>query len=147
MNYGFPYTSLHEYLETVLSTMDNPSHQQIKEAKRAYWKHYYKVYRRNQRQVRKEYTLGFGADALKRIQQKKGKLSVSKFLYLVIDRELQSNEVVCNNREVLSSLHQHLMELITLVEELLDSDGSKAIDGILERLDVLEEQVEQFINS
>jgi hypothetical protein len=71
MNSSFPYTSLHDYLDAVLSQIENPNHQQIKEAKREYWKQYYTYYRKQKRQIRKEYTLGFHPEVLKQIQQKK----------------------------------------------------------------------------
>ncbi|MDG5490604.1 hypothetical protein [Psychroserpens sp. SPM9] len=143
---AFPYKSVHEYLEEELSLVPNPSHEQIKEVKQAYWKRYYKYYRRQKRKVRKEFTLGFDRERLQLIDTKRGELSISKFLYQIIDRELESNENLFHNQEQLSQLDLQLMKLISLTEELLDNEDSEMINQILERLEKLEQSFEQVIN-
>lgn len=143
---GFPYKSVHEYLDKVLILVPNPSHEQIKEVKQAYWKLYYRHYRQQKRKTRKEFTLGFNKQRLQVINDKKGALSESKFLYLIIDRELESRAPIFNNEEQLSELHLKLMRLISLVEELLDNETTDNINKILERLETLENSFENFIN-
>ncbi|WP_299223839.1 hypothetical protein [uncultured Psychroserpens sp.] len=143
---AFPYKSVHEYLEEELSLVSNPSHEKVKKTKRTYWKRYYKNYRRQKRNLRKEFTLGFDKERLQLIDTKRGELSISKFLYQIIDRELESNDNLFNNQEQLSKLHLQLMKLISLTEELLDNVNSELIHQILERFETLEESFEQFIN-
>jgi len=143
---AFPYKSVHEYLDDVLSSVSNPSYEQIKLTKLDYWKCYYTHYRKQKRKTRKEFTLGFDKERLKLINDKKGTLTVSKFLYLIIDRELESNDVIFNDKEQLSELYLLLMKLISSVEELLDNDASKSVTEILYRLENLEETFSQFIN-
>ncbi|MCK8479054.1 hypothetical protein [Psychroserpens algicola] len=145
-NEAFPYKSVHEYIEEELTLVSNPSHEQIRKTKQAYWKRYYKHYRRQRRNIRKEFTLGFDKERLQLIDTKRGELSISKFLYLIIDRELESNETLFNNQEQLSELHLQLMKLISLTEELLDNVNSELIHQILERLETLEKSFEQVIN-
>lgn len=143
MNKQFPYTSLHNYLDAELSHLDNPSHQQIKQAKREYWKQYYAHYRRDKRKIRKEYTLGFDANALKQIQQKKGKLTVSQFLYQTIEQAISNNPIPLQDTSVLGSIDRQLMHLIDLMEELLSSNSNELNEQILEQIEALEMQFSQ----
>jgi hypothetical protein len=76
---SFEYTSVHQYLDCVLQNNPNASHNQIKEAKKAYWKLYYSHYRKQKRKKRKEFTLGFYNEQLDKIDIKRGELTVSKF--------------------------------------------------------------------
>ena len=143
----FKYHSLHQYLDEVLGNIPDPTHLQIKEVKRAYWKLYYRRYRSEKRKVRKEFTLGFDRDTIYRIEQKKGSLGVSKFLYLIIETHLSSDKVSSFDREILAELHLKLMELIGLIEELLDSGGTMVPSDILERLETVERSFSQLIDT
>lgn len=143
MSKTFPYTSLHDYLDTKLSKIDNPTHSQIKEVKREYWKQYYTHYRRQKRKVRKEYTLGFTSEYLKQINNKKGKLSVSEFLYRTIEQAIGNNPLPLQNTSILGSIDRQLMHLIDLMEELLASNSNELNEQILEHIEVLEEQFSQ----
>lgn len=143
----FKYNSVHDYLESVLSTISNPTHLQIKEAKREYWKQYYTHYRQGKRQIRKEFTLGFEKHLLQVIHRKKGTLSVSKFLYQLIDKALASSESTFYNTELVAELHLKLMQLISLIEELLDNENTEINEDVIERLDILEHTFSQLINS
>lgn len=147
MNNTFPYTSLHDYLDAKLSHIDNPTHNQIKEAKREYWKQYYTHYRRQKRKVRKEYTLGFTPDSLKQIKDKKGKLSVSQFLYRTIEQAISSNPIPFQDTSVLGSIDRQLMHLIDLMEELLASNSNTLNEQVLEQIEVLEQQFSQTFKS
>ncbi|WP_299111990.1 hypothetical protein [uncultured Winogradskyella sp.] len=140
------HTSLHTYLDEKLCNVDNPSNELIIKLKKDYWKLYYRHYRRHRRKFKKEFTLGFDREYLQLIQEKRGAMGVSEFLYLIVDRELRSDEPLFNDVQLQSELSQQLMELIALVEELLDNDRPKVITDILERLEVLEESFSQFIN-
>ncbi len=143
MNKTFPYTSLHDYLETKLSQIDNPIHSQIKEIKREYWKQYYTYYRRQKRKIRKEYTLGFTPEYLKQIKDKKGKLSVSEFLYRTIEQAIGNNPLPVQDTSVLGNIDRQLTHLIDLMEELLASNSNELSEQILEHIEVLEEQFSQ----
>ena len=144
---NFKYSSLHDYLETVLRLIPNPTHTQIKQAKKEYWKLYYLDYRREKRKVRKEFTLGFNKQRLQAIHHKKGTLSVSKFLYQLIDRELTSEGKPLYDTDQLAELHLKLMQLIGLIEALLEIGDSELNEELLERLEVLEHSFSQLINS
>ena len=143
----FKYKSLHEYLESVLKPIPDPTHAQIKEAKREYWKLYYLHYRREKRKIRKEFTLAFNRKNLSLIHAKKGNQSVSQFLYQIIHREISSETIPSLNTEELAELHLKLMQIITLVEELLESNNKEVNEEVLERLETLEDSFSQFINS
>ncbi len=141
MKTKFPYTSLHHYLDTVLSSIDNPSRQQIKDAKRDYWKLYYKFYRREKRKYRKEFTLGFKTDELHKIKNKKGKLSVSEYLYQTIEQSLQDpSKPIVNNSKLLCSIDKQLMELVDLLEDVIVSGSNKLNTSVLEKIEHLENQ-------
>lgn len=138
MNKTFPYTSLHDYLDTALSHIDNPSHQEIKQAKRDYWKQYYSHYRRQKRIVRKEYTLGFDAGSLKELQQKKGDLSVSQFLYQIVEQAIDGKHPTVQDKTLLGNIDRQLMQLINLLEDLLASEHTELNEQVLEQIENLE---------
>lgn len=138
MNKTFPYTSLHDYLDTALSHIDNPSHQEIKQAKRDYWKQYYTHYRRQKRIVRKEYTLGFDAGSLKQLQQKKGDLSVSQFLYQIVEQAIDGKHPTVQDKTLLGNIDRQLMQLINLLEDLLVSEHTELNEQVLEQIENLE---------
>jgi hypothetical protein len=142
---SFPYRSLHEYLDDVLSGIIDPGHETIKQAKKDYWKLYYRHYRQQRRKVRKEFTLSFDLERLSAINLKKGNLGTSEFLYLIVDRELRSSEPLFNDDRLIAELDQLLMKLIALVEELLDDGRPESISDILDRLEKLETSFSQFI--
>lgn len=143
----FPYTSLHDYLDTMLSHIENPSHGQIKQAKRNYWKLYHTHYRRQKRKVRREFTLGFGPDVLERILQKKGDLSVSLFLYRAVEQAIGNGHSVPGDREVLGRVDRQLMHLIDLIEDLLASEKTGLDGQVLEKIEALEMQFSQILKS
>ena len=68
----FSFSSLHEYLDCAFKDNPNPSWDEIKNAKKEYWKIYYKHYRREKRIKRKEFSLGFYPKQLQLIHQKRG---------------------------------------------------------------------------
>lgn len=142
---SFEYTSVHQYLDCVLQNNPNASHNQIKEAKKAYWKLYYSHYRKQKRKNRKEFTLGFYNVQLDEIDKKRGKLSVSKFLYHTIERELVSETQPENMVEEIAEIHLELMHLIAMVEEFLDETESDEIISILEELEKFERSFSQIL--
>lgn len=144
---SFTYTSLHQYLETVLKDVSNPTNAEVKQAKRTYWKLYYTYYRKEKRKIRKEFTLGFSMERLQEIHQKRGTQSVSEFLYQSIDKELQSENDFFYNTDVLSALHLQLMQLITLIEELLDTNENEDVTEVLERLEQVENSFSELIKT
>ena len=143
---SFKYTSLHQYLDCALKNNPNTSHAEVKEAKREYWKLYYTYYRKEKRTSRKEFTLGFYPNQLQQIHLKRGSQTVSKFLYEAINRELKLEKEMAFDAETLSEIHLQLMQLISLVEELLDTEVLEEITQVLERLEVLETSFSQILN-
>ena len=144
---SFEYTSVHQYLDCVLQNNPNASHNQIKEAKKAYWKLYYSHYRKQKRKNRKEFTLGFYNQQLDKIDKKRGKLTISKFLYHAIERELNSETQSIYMVEEIAEIHLELMQLIAMVEEFLDETESDEITSILEKLEKFEISFSQLLKS
>lgn len=136
----FKYHSLYASLDVALVDIPNPTDEQIKQTKKAYWKCWFKHYHRQRRKERKEFTLGFDRQSLQLINQKRGKLSVSQFLYNAIAMALDLNPVPIGDKEHLDTIHLNLMQLICLVEELLDTQSFQITETILDRLEVLEIQ-------
>jgi hypothetical protein len=143
----FEFTSVHQYLDAVLQNNSNASDTQIKEAKKAYWKLYYSAYRKQKRKSRKEFTLGFYKEQLTKINQKRGTQTVSKFLYKTIEKELQSDSKSNVDADSIAEIHLALMQLITLIEELLGHTDSDKMASVLDQLDALEDAVSQILNS
>lgn len=141
------FKNVHQYLDTVLKDISNPTNAEVKQAKRAYWKLYYTHYRKEKRKIRKEFTLGFSIERLQEIHQKRGTQSVSEFLYHSIDKELKSENTFFYNADILSALHLQLMQLITLIEELLDTSETEDVTEILGRLEQVENSFSQLIKS
>ena len=140
------FSSLHEYLDCVLGDSPNASFEEIKDAKKAYWKLYYTNYRREKRKKRKEFSLGFYPKELKQINRKRGDETVSQFLYKSIFKELQSEKKQKNNCESFSEIHQQLRELINLMEEYLDTEPVKSFEDMLERFEELEDVFTKLLN-
>ena len=136
----FPFTSVHHYLDTVFVNSVNPSEQEVKQAKCDYWKLYHSYYRKQRRKRKKEFTLGFDKKTLIRIHQRKEKLSVSEFLYKSVNNAIGNNAHILFDLSQLEILHQKLMELISLVEELLEQEDTQIIESVLIRLEHLEQQ-------
>ncbi|SDW81602.1 hypothetical protein SAMN05444411_102234 [Lutibacter oricola] len=145
-NSDFKYKSLHEYLDVALYETPNPTHKQIKQAKKAYWRSWFRHYHRQRREDRKEFTLGFDRQSLQLINQKRGKLSVSKFLYQAVATALNTHTIAAANTELLDTIHIQLMELISLVEELLDLESIEISITMFERLEALELQFNKLKN-
>jgi hypothetical protein len=144
---NFEYTSVHQYLDCVLQNNPNASHAEIKEAKKAYSKLYYSHYRKQKRKSRKEFTVGFYKEQLEKIHQKRGTQTVSKFLYQTIKKELQSDSKPSFDADVMAAIHLELMQLITLIEELLENTDSDKMTTALDQLAALEDSFSQILNS
>lgn len=141
------YSSLHEYLEAVLEPIPNPTYTDVIQAKRAYWKLYYARYRREKRKCRKEFTLGFDEEKLQLIHQKKRDLSVSGFLYQAVDTALNDTPAMVFDKKLLGQINQHLVQLIDLIEELLETNGTHSNEELLEKMDALANQFSQFFKT
>ena len=137
------YKSLHAYLDAVLHHVPHPTHLDIKNAKREYWKLWFRHYRRQKRKVRKEFTLGFDKQTINDIHRKKGKLSVSEYLYSCVLEATYDSTPRLEDREMFSKLHQNLMQLINLLEEAVDKEllPLEATENLLK----IEEQFEKLL--
>ena len=136
------YSSIYDYLDMVFEANTNPTKAQIIEAKKQYYKLWHKEYNRKRRKARKEFTLGFNAKTLKQIKDRKGKRSVSKYLYDAIFNALDGGTKSDFDNEQLVSVHQKLMQLIALLEE--DAKSSQ-IEQLIERIEALELEFSKLI--
>jgi hypothetical protein len=146
--HGFPYNSLYAYLDDVLGKIEQPSVQQIKQAKREYWKLYFRHYRKARRKGRREFTLGFDWDTLARIDHQRGELSVSKFLYSAMEHSLTNGIAVQPiDRELLVNIHHLLALTVSLLEELLDREQCAVTEEVLEKIERLEQLFTERYNN
>ncbi|MDC9723425.1 MAG: hypothetical protein PSN34_11745 [Urechidicola sp.] len=134
------YKNIFEFLDVALADNPSPSKEDIANAKSQYYKAWHRHYNRQRRTIRKEFTLGFTPEILKRIENKKGTLTVSKYLYNAIYDALNNGNATVYDLNLLSNIHQQLLHLMTLLEELLDSGVSPQIELLLERIEQLELQ-------
>jgi len=139
------HCSLHSYLDTVFKN-SNPNNEDIIAAKKKYWQEYYRIYRKNYRQRYKEYRLHFDADTLAHIKQKKGELSVSKFLHQCVLRALKESITPHNHLYTqLESMSHQLLKITYLLEELLDNGETSLSSDIIARIENLESDIYTLI--
>ncbi len=136
------YNSIHDYLDAVFKADANPTKEEVIEAKKRYYRLWHREYNRKRRKFRKEFTLGFAPDALRRIKDQKGDMSVSKFLYRTIFDRLGLGVTSSYDREQLTIIHQKLMQLMALLEE---NGDSPQIEDILDRIEELELRFSKLI--
>lgn len=135
------YKNIHEYLDEVLKGIAQPTTAQIIEAKRTYYKLWHKHYNRKRRASRKEFTLGFNSLILQKIKEKKGNLTISKFLYQIIYNSLEATDISHYDNEVLIEVKRYLMQISMLLEELLENDLQQYFEIILTKVEKVEELV------
>ncbi|WP_299116410.1 hypothetical protein [uncultured Winogradskyella sp.] len=134
------FNSIYEYLDMVFEANTNPTKAEIIEAKKQYYKLWHKAYNRKRRKTRKEFRLGFDINTLGRIKREKGTRTVSKYLYDAVFNALDGGSKSDFDNEQLVTIHQKLMQLIALVEQVLDSGESLELENLLERIEQLELQ-------
>ena len=134
------YSSIYDYLDAVFEHIPNPSKEDIIYAKKQYYKLWHREYNRKRRKTRKEFRLGFDAKTLQRIKDQKGTLSVSKYLYNAVYDALDGGLKSNFDNEQLTTIHQKLMQLIALLEQVLESEESLQVEQLLERVEALELQ-------
>ena len=132
------FNSIYEYLDIVFEANTNPTKAEIIEAKKQYYKLWHKEYNRQRRKTRKEFRLGFDINTLGRIKREKGTRTVSKYLYDAVFNALDGGSKSDFDNEQLVTIHQKLMQLIALVEQVLDSGESLEVENLLERIEQLE---------
>jgi len=135
------YESLHEYLDDVLGTIENPSDERIEEAKKEYWKLWFREYHRQRRKKRKEYTLGFDAETLGLIKKQKGSQTVSQFLYSAVEHYLTTTPMPTHSQEQLALLQQESMKIIHRLEEIIDTESYEALEQLITSLESLEKNI------
>ena len=141
------YTNIHDYLDAVFGEIENPSNAQIKQAKRDYWKLWYKHYRQKRRKNRKEFTLSFNAEYLQKIHDKKGVLNTSEFLYKAVAIFVDDKEMKLFDESLLKTIKHQLMQLINQLEELLEIDATTLDETLLNKIETLEDQFSKLINN
>ena len=135
------YHSIHEYLDEVLADIAHPTDAEIKSAKQAYWKLYYRQYRKDKRKERKEFTLGFSAEILKQINEKRDTLSISQFLYTSVHQALHNTEMPVQDNSILKEIDYKLMEIINLLEEHSETEI------LIEKIEQLETQFTELFKA
>ncbi|WP_452225595.1 hypothetical protein [Lacinutrix chionoecetis] len=140
----FPYTSIYDYLDNVLSAVDLPTALQIKNAKREYWKLWYKAYRKTKRRELKEFTLRLDQKKLKRIDIKRGKYSRSQYLYYAVDLALDNNQLEAFDRALFGRVYQTNMRLINLLEDIESGDNPHALQDAYNAVMELEKELSKF---
>lgn len=136
------FDSIYDYLDSVFTEKTHPTEAEIIEAKKRYYRLWHREYNRRRRKYRKEFTLGFAPDVLKRIKAQKGKESVSKYLYDAVFDALNNGGKPSYDPEQLTVIHQKLMQLMALLEE---QGESPQIEEILDRIEELELQFSKLI--
>lgn len=134
------YSNIYEYLDMIFEANTNPTKSEIIEAKKQYYKLWHREYNRKRRKTRKEFRLGFDAKTLQRIKDRKGTLSVSRYLYNAVYDALDGGLKSNFDNEQLTTIHQKLIRLIALVEQVLESEESTQTELLLERIEELELQ-------
>lgn len=112
----FPYESLHEYLEKVLSVMECPTDTQIKQAKKDYWRLYHRFYRRQRRKVFKEVTLALDQKTLKEIEKRRKNVPLTQFIYRLVVQSLEDQPSAPVDREVWGNITIQLASIFDLLE-------------------------------
>jgi len=135
----FQYTSVHEYLDEVFSDVLAPTHQQIADAKKRYWRLYLDAYQQKRRSRIKEFTLGFDTEKMQVIHQKRNALSVSEFLYHCVFNALETEALM--EGKLLQTIHANQLEIITVLEELLEQKDDELTESYLEKMEMLELQI------
>lgn len=141
-NDEFPYNSLYEYLSAKLVSFSNPTDKEIKALKAQYWKEYYSYYQKERRLRVKEFTLGFDPQKMKQIHRKREGQSVSEYLYSCVFSALEGN---LPNSKLTQDIYVNQMEIIADLEELTEVDSSEINDELLEKMEVLAEQIQNLI--
>ncbi|WP_299884260.1 hypothetical protein [uncultured Lacinutrix sp.] len=140
------YSNIYEYMDMVFEANTNPTKAEIIEAKKQYYKLWHREYNRKRRKTRKEFRLGFDVKTLGRIKQEKGTRTVSKYLYDAVFNALDGGSKSDFDNEQLVVIHQKLMQLIALTEEVLERNGeSTEVEETLERIESLELEFSKLI--
>ena len=137
------YNSIHAYLDAVFADIANPSDTAIAKAKADYWKLYRHNYQKDRRANIKEFTLGFDGEALLKIDNKRQELSVSEFLYQCVYRALKTSKSVMDNK-LLGVIQQQQLQIIMQLETLLEGEDTLVTETILERMEVLEMNIQNL---
>jgi len=139
------YTNLHEYLDVVFKDIPNPSTDDIIVAKKEYWRQWYRQYRKTYRKHLKEYRLHFDAETLELIKERKGKLSISKFLYQSVLHALETEREVPVTYKQYETISHQLLKITYLLEEMADNGASDFIP-IIESITTVESDIQHFIS-
>ena len=137
------YNSLHEYLDDVFKDKQ-PSRNEIKKAKREYWKIWYRFYRREERKRKREFSLRLHPDEIEQMDRIKGDLGYSQFLYKAVRKSLLSKEEPRTDPQEFAKIKQLLMQVINLLEEHIENDKSELTSEILSEMEKLEEDFRLF---
>ncbi|MBO6518344.1 MAG: hypothetical protein JJ975_17550 [Bacteroidia bacterium] len=104
MNEGFPYRSVHHYLDELFkATSQLPTDEQIRKAKQVYWKLYNKHHKAKRRRQLKFVTLSFSQGDYQKLQRQ-AFLHGEQFHHFLKQKLLSKNEIVPS--KMLAELHQ-----------------------------------------
>jgi len=137
------YKSVHEYLDIVFANVVDPSSADIVKAKADYWKWYRLEYQKQRRTKVKEFTLGFDAETMQDIHNKRNGLSVSEFLYQSVYGAIQSEQGVTDTT-LLGVIQQQQLQIIMLLERFLERNDTPLTESVLERMELLESTLQNL---
>lgn len=137
------YNSLHEYLDDVFKGKQ-ASRAEIKEAKREYWKLWYRHYRKEERERKREFTLRLHPEEIQQMDEKRGELSYSQFLYKAVRQAIISTKEPQYDPKAFGHIKQLLMEVINLLEELINEGGGELTEEIITKMEKLHEDFQLF---
>jgi len=137
--------SLHSYLDAVFKNVTQPSNDVIIAVKREYWRQWYRQYRKTYRKDLKEYRLHFDAETLELIKERKGKLSISKFLYQSVLHTLEAEKEIAVPHRQLETISHQLLKITYLLEEMIDNGASEFM-SIIQSITTVESDIQHFIS-
>lgn len=146
-------SNLWNYLESI-DVLSHGTDEEIKNAKKIYWKNWYKQYRSDQRQEKPEFSVSlsrksgdYGKIAL---AAKRHKMSVTEFLRKATLAYLDKQFLILNPDQV-ARIEQSLMQCLNEVQAITHTkekyhwEREQKYDAIAERIGKLETEISQVL--
>lgn len=138
------YNSIYDYLDEFFSLNLHPSEKQIQNARKEYWRLYFREYHRKRREEKKEVTLCFDRNTYKEILDKKGSLRTTEFLYGVIKDHLQNRPMGEMTNETITTIQIRLMTVVNDLDDLsqlLQEDDNQKLEKTLSEIEDIEREL------
>lgn len=118
MKNGFPYKSLHDYLDLVFRDK-TPDENEIIEAKKIYWKSYNTALKQNQRKKRKEVTIAFEKDEWEMLSRERNpNQTIQAFIKVLLLQQIGNG---ATNRNTFLKDTTQIEQQLFLVTDYLES--------------------------